>query len=112
MNKSRQFTTRNDLDAESREKIDYCCSINSLADTIDLYSQTKQAHWNVKGPQFFALHELFDQLAAPTGGRRRYHRRAGDRLSAARHGAPARQSAAASRVARVPTRRDDRCAAR
>ncbi len=35
-----------------------------LADTADLYSQIKQAHWNVKGMDFFQLHELFDQLAA------------------------------------------------
>ena len=34
-----------------------------LADTADLYSQLKQAHWNVKGPNFFQLHQLFDQLA-------------------------------------------------
>jgi starvation-inducible DNA-binding protein len=34
-----------------------------LADTSDLYSQTKQAHWNVKGAQFMQLHLLFDQLA-------------------------------------------------
>jgi starvation-inducible DNA-binding protein len=34
-----------------------------LADTTDLYSQTKQAHWNVKGAQFYQLHELFDKLA-------------------------------------------------
>ena len=34
-----------------------------LADTFDLYSQVKQAHWNVKGPQFFQLHELFDDVA-------------------------------------------------
>jgi starvation-inducible DNA-binding protein len=34
-----------------------------LADTADLYSQIKQAHWNVKGPDFFQLHLLFDQLA-------------------------------------------------
>jgi len=34
-----------------------------LADTADLYSQVKQAHWNVKGLNFFQLHELFDTLA-------------------------------------------------
>ncbi len=35
-----------------------------LADCLDLHSQFKQAHWNVKGMQFIALHELFDRLAA------------------------------------------------
>ncbi len=34
-----------------------------LADAIDLQSQVKHAHWNVKGPQFIALHELFDKIS-------------------------------------------------
>jgi len=34
-----------------------------LADSIDLQIQAKQAHWNVKGPSFIALHELFDKIA-------------------------------------------------
>ncbi len=34
-----------------------------LADSIDLGIQAKQAHWNVKGPDFIALHELFDKIA-------------------------------------------------
>src|SRR5882724_6504622 len=33
-----------------------------LADALDLALQAKQAHWNVKGPSFIALHELFDEL--------------------------------------------------
>lgn len=36
----------------------------SLADTLDLAYQTKQAHWNVKGSNFYGLHLLFDQLYA------------------------------------------------
>jgi starvation-inducible DNA-binding protein len=34
-----------------------------VAGTLDLMTQTKHAHWNCKGPQFIALHELFDDLA-------------------------------------------------
>ena len=37
-----------------------------LADTLDLYSQTKQAHWNVKGPHFIGLHKLFDEIYEAT----------------------------------------------
>ncbi len=34
-----------------------------LADAIDLTLQAKQAHWNVKGPQFVSLHAIFDEVA-------------------------------------------------
>jgi len=34
-----------------------------LADSMDLYSQIKWAHWNVKGSDFIQLHELFDSVA-------------------------------------------------
>jgi starvation-inducible DNA-binding protein len=33
-----------------------------LADCIDLQTMCKQAHWNVKGPQFISLHKLFDEI--------------------------------------------------
>jgi starvation-inducible DNA-binding protein len=39
-----------------------------LADSSDLKSQAKQAHWNVKGMNFIALHELFDQVATEAEG--------------------------------------------
>ena len=38
----------------------------SLADALDLYSQVKVAHWNLKGPHFAALHPLFDTIAVGT----------------------------------------------
>jgi len=55
--------TRIDLGANTRQKM--CDLLNArLADAIDLAGQAKQAHWNVKGLNFAALHTLFDQLHA------------------------------------------------
>ncbi len=34
-----------------------------LAAAIDLHGQIKQAHWNVRGPAFIAIHQLFDKVA-------------------------------------------------
>lgn len=59
----RMFETRNDLEAEVRQQMIELCN-RQLAATFDLYSQDKHAHWNVKGRDFFQLHELFDTLAA------------------------------------------------
>lgn len=59
---TQMFATRNDLIREVRAEMVSLLN-QQLADTFDLYSQVKQAHWNVKGPQFIALHELFDKLA-------------------------------------------------
>ena len=56
------FPTRIDLPSEDRTALIGLLN-ERLADTMDLYSQVKQAHWNVKGLNFFQLHELFDQLA-------------------------------------------------
>ena len=59
---ARMFETRIDLDAESREEL--VAVLNArLADTFDLYSQLKQAHWSVRGSDFFQLHELYDTIA-------------------------------------------------
>jgi len=54
--------TKNDLAKKNREKIIETLNAR-LADAIDLKTQAKQAHWNVKGPHFIGLHELFDQVA-------------------------------------------------
>lgn len=54
--------TKIDLPREAREKLVTLLNAR-LADSIDLMMQAKQAHWNVKGPQFIALHELFDKVA-------------------------------------------------
>ncbi|MDQ3751245.1 MAG: DNA starvation/stationary phase protection protein Dps [Acidobacteriota bacterium] len=54
--------TKNDLAKGKREKVIEHLNAR-LADAIDLKTQAKQAHWNVKGHHFIALHELFDQVA-------------------------------------------------
>jgi starvation-inducible DNA-binding protein len=63
----RMFPTRVDLPAEARKPMIDLLN-QQLADTIDLYSQLKQAHWNVKGPQFHQLHLLFDAVAEAVEG--------------------------------------------
>src|SRR5579862_6359408 len=59
---SSMFDTRNDLPLKTRSKVVELLNAR-LADAIDLGTQTKHAHWNVKGPNFIALHELFDKVA-------------------------------------------------
>lgn len=59
--------TKIDLSKDTREKL--IALLNSrLADASDLKSQAKQAHWNVKGMSFIALHELFDAVATAVEG--------------------------------------------
>jgi starvation-inducible DNA-binding protein len=55
------YTTKNDLPETTRSKIIELLN-QRLADAIDLQTQCKQAHWNVRGPSFIALHELFDKI--------------------------------------------------
>ena len=53
--------THNDLPESVRKQV--IALLNArLADAVDLATQCKQAHWNVKGPNFIALHELFDDV--------------------------------------------------
>lgn len=55
------YKTKNDLPESARTQLVDLCNAR-LADAIDLQTQCKQAHWNVKGPAFIALHELFDKV--------------------------------------------------
>lgn len=56
------YSSRIDLPEEVRDKVSTLLN-QTLAATLDLKTQTKQAHWNVKGLDFFQLHELFDEMA-------------------------------------------------
>jgi starvation-inducible DNA-binding protein len=57
----RVYPTKNDLPEAGR--LEVIALLNQrLADGIDLQAQCKQAHWNVKGPTFIALHKLFDEI--------------------------------------------------
>jgi starvation-inducible DNA-binding protein len=61
------YETENDLPRNAR--VELIGIINQrLADIIDLQTQLKQAHWNVKGPHFIGLHELFDKIAEEVEG--------------------------------------------
>jgi starvation-inducible DNA-binding protein len=57
-----QIETRIDIPEQAREQVNTTLN-QQLADMFDLFSQTKQAHWNVKGSDFYQLHKLFDKLA-------------------------------------------------
>jgi len=60
------YETSNDLSPATRRSVIDILN-EHLADAIDLHLQAKQAHWNIKGPNFVGLHELFDRLAAQAG---------------------------------------------
>ncbi|TVQ62238.1 MAG: DNA starvation/stationary phase protection protein Dps [Phycisphaerales bacterium] len=59
--------TRHDLPAEARATLVSILN-ERLADAVVLATHAKQAHWNVRGPSFIALHELFDDVAAKAHG--------------------------------------------
>src|SRR5262245_40757298 len=64
MQASQTFATRIDIPEETREKMIELLNAR-LADSFDLYSQLKQAHWLVRGSDFTQLHELYDTVAEP-----------------------------------------------
>jgi starvation-inducible DNA-binding protein len=94
------FKTRNGLDQETRARM--IALLNQhLADAFDLMSQTKFAHWNVKGENFYQLHLLFDKLAEEV---QEHVDQIAERVTALGGVATgtARQAAATSRVPEFP----------
>ena len=82
---SAPFKTRNDMDSDTRKHV--IALLNEhLACTFDLMSQTKQAHWNVKGKHFIGLHLLFDEFCRRLGRLRGQIGRARDGSGWHRHG--------------------------
>jgi len=57
----KMYETENDISQNRRVEISALLN-QRLADAVDLQTQMKQAHWNVKGPHFIGLHELFDKI--------------------------------------------------
>jgi starvation-inducible DNA-binding protein len=64
---TKPYATLNSLPGPARAQVALLLN-RRLADAIDLQGQCKQAHWNVKGPQFIALHQLFDEVYEAVGG--------------------------------------------
>lgn len=65
--KERRFDTKIDIAPADRDRLIELLN-QQMADNADLYSQAKQAHWNVKGIHFLQLHELFDEVAETIQG--------------------------------------------
>jgi starvation-inducible DNA-binding protein len=61
------YATKNDLPSNSK-KVSIEILNARLADAIDLALLTKQAHWNIKGPRFIALHEMIDTFRTEIDG--------------------------------------------
>jgi len=55
------YKTKNDIPEKTRAALVELLNAR-LADSVDLMHQAKEAHWNVKGPSFIALHKLFDEV--------------------------------------------------
>ncbi len=57
----KMYETENDISEKRRSELNLLMN-QRLASAVDLQMQMKQAHWNVKGPSFIGLHELFDKV--------------------------------------------------
>ena len=65
--KTRLYPSRIDFPEGTRQEV--AAILNAtLATTLDLKTQVKQAHWNVKGMNFYSLHTLFDEIAGELEG--------------------------------------------
>jgi starvation-inducible DNA-binding protein len=98
------YPTRHDLSKETRSAVIDVLDAR-LADAVDLQTQMKQAHWNVKGPTFISLHELFDKVNEDVED---YVDDIAERmvqLGGVAHGT-ARQAAARSTLSEYPSVRD------
>jgi starvation-inducible DNA-binding protein len=65
-NSEQMYETLNDISKANRRELNELLN-QRLADAVDLQTQVKQAHWNVKGPHFIGLHELFDDIYESVG---------------------------------------------
>ena len=63
----KMYETENDISKDRRIQLNALLN-QRLASAVDLQLQMKQAHWNVKGPSFIGLHELFDKVAEAVAG--------------------------------------------
>src|SRR5208337_5382210 len=63
----KMYATENDISKKRRVELNALLN-QRLASAVDLQTQMKQAHWNVKGPSFIGLHELFDKVAEAVEG--------------------------------------------
>ena len=61
------YPTKNSLPEHVRAQSNEVLN-KHLAAAIDLHAQLKQAHWNVRGPAFIAIHELFDRISVEAEG--------------------------------------------